>query len=137
MAIPSIGGGEQIGDGNVNELQLGYMAAPQTATSTATLTAAQMTGGMLVGNPSTSAANYTLPTVATVEAILTNAKVGSTFDWFVVNLGTSSGVITVVTNTGWTLSGMVTLPITTSAGSSARFRAYKTGAGAWTLYRIS
>lgn len=137
MALPSIGGGEQIGDGNVNELQLGYMAAPQTATSTATLTAAQMTGGMLVGNPSTSAANYTLPTVATVEAILTNAKVGSTFDWFIVNLGTSSGVITVVTNTGWTLSGMVTLPITTSAGSSGHFRAYKTGSGAWTLYRIS
>lgn len=137
MALPSVGGGEQIGDGNTNELQLGYMPAPQTATATANLTAAQMLGQILVGNPSTSAASYTLPTAAAVEAVLANAKVGSYFDWFVQNLGTSSGVITIVTNTGWTLAGMVTLPITTSAGSSGHFRAYKTAAGAWTLYRIS
>jgi hypothetical protein len=132
MALPSIGGGEQIGDGNLNELKLGYMAAPQTATATATLTAAQITGNILVGNPSTSAAAYTLPTVAALEAVLTNAKIGSTFDLIVVNLGTSSGVITMTTNTGWTLSGLATIAVTTSA----QYRARKTGVGAWTLYTI-
>lgn len=137
MALPSVGGGQQINDGNLNELVIGTMPAPQTATATATLTAAQVTGGMLVGNPSTSAASYTLPTVAAVEAVMVNAKVGSYFELIVINLGTSSGVITFVTNTGWTLVGMLTLPITTSAGSSATFRAYKTAAGAWTLYRVS
>jgi hypothetical protein len=137
MAIPSVGGGQQIGDGNLNELKIGVMPAPQTATSTATLTTAQILGGVLVGDPSTSAASYTLPTVADTEAVLVNAKVGSTFDLVIINLGTSSGIITVLVGTGWTLSGMVTLPITTSAGSSGLFRARKTGTGAWTMYRVS
>ena len=48
MAIPSVGGGYQIGDGNINETPLGIQPAPQTATVTATLTAAQITGGMIV-----------------------------------------------------------------------------------------
>lgn len=137
MALPNTGGGFQVTDGNLSEQTIGVQASPQTATATATLTAAQVTGGILVGDPSTSAATYTLPTAASVDAVMTNAKVGSTFDLVIINLGTSSGVITVATNTGWTLVGMLTLPITTSAGSSARFRARKTGDAAWTLYRIA
>lgn len=133
MALPSIGGGYQIGDGNVNEIILGEMADPQTATATATLTAAQITGGMLVANPSAVAASYTLPTVASVEAILTNAKVGSTFDLFLVNLGTGSGVVTVLVGTGWTIVGGAATAISTST----RFIARKTGDLAWTLYRAS
>ena len=137
MALPSVGGGYQVGDGNRNEILMGDQPAPQTATSTATLSAAQVTGGILVGDPSTSAANYTLPSVTDVEAVMVNAKVNNTFDLTIINLGTSSGVITVVAGTGWTLVGMVTLPITTSAGSSGTFRARKTGTGAWTLYRVA
>lgn len=130
MALPNVGGGEQIGDGNLNELKLGYMATPPTATATATLTAAQITGSILVANPSTSAAAYTLPLATDLDALLVNAKIGSTFNLIVVNLGTSSGVITMTTNTGWTLSGLATIAITTSA----QFVARKTAAGAWTLY---
>ena len=137
MALPSVGGGYQLGDGNLTELVTGVQGTVQTATSTATLTAAQITNGMLVGDPSTSAASYTLPTVALTEAVMVNAKVGSYFDLNIINLGTSSGIITVLVGTGWTLVGMVTLPITTSAGSSAIFRAVKTGSGAWTMYRRS
>lgn len=133
MAIANVGGGYQVGDGNVNEVVLGVQAAPQTATSTATLTAAQLTGGLLVANPSTSAASYTLPTVALTEAVVGNAKVDSTFDIDLVNLGTSSGAVTIVAGTGWTLVGNATVAIT----SSARFLARKTGAGAWTLYRAA
>jgi len=132
MALPSIGGGSQIGDGNLNEIQMDVMS-PQTATVTANLTVAQITNDLLVGNPSTSAASYTLPTVAALEAVVTNAKIGSWLDLVIVNLGTSSGVITVLTNTGWTLTGLMTLAVSTSS----QFRAYKSGAGAWTLYRIS
>ena len=36
MALPTVGGGYQIGDGNVNEIFMGEMADPQTATATAT-----------------------------------------------------------------------------------------------------
>jgi len=139
MAIPIAGNGMQVGDGRIGELKTGVMGDPQTATATATLTAAQILGGTLVGNPSTSAATYTLPTVAALETALANlnTKTNMTFDLTIINLGTSSGVITVAVGTGWTLVGMATLPITTAAGSSATFRARKTGATTWTMYRIS
>ena len=133
MAIPSVGGGYQIGDGNINETPLGIQPAPQTATSTATLTAAQITGGILVGDTTTTAATYTLPTVTLLEAQLTNAKVNSSFDLAIVNVGTSSGTITMAVGTGWTITGLVTVTYTTSA----MFRARKTGTGAWTLYRLT
>lgn len=137
MALPSVGGGYQPNDGNLNELRIGVMAAPQTATATATLTAAQVTGGVLVGDPSTSAASYTTPTGTAIDAVMTNMKVGSTFDLVVINLGTSSGVITILAGTGITLVGMVTMPITTSAGSSGTFRFRKTGTGTYTVYRVA
>lgn len=138
MAIPSVGGGYQVGDGNSNERQLNTQPAPQTATVTATLTAAQILGGILVGSTSTTAASYTLPTVALTEAALGNASnVNQTFDLNIINLGTGTAIITVLVGTGWTLVGMATLPITTSAGSSAHFRARKTGDSAWTLYRVA
>lgn len=133
MALPSVGGGYQIGDGNRNEIFLGEMADPQTATSTATLTAAQITSGLLVANPSTSAASYTLPTGTLVDAVLTNAKIGSTFDLSIVNLGTSSGALTIVAGTGWTLVGSVTVAVS----SSAQVLAYRTAANTYTLYRVA
>jgi hypothetical protein len=140
MALPSIGGGQQIGDGNLNELLLGFNAAPQTATATATLTVTQIINGLLVGNPSTSAASYTLPTAALIDATLTNAKVGSTFDLTIVNLGTSLGLITVVVGTGITAVGNLVIAITGSAagvGGAAQFKFRKTGDAAYTVYRIA
>jgi len=137
MSIASIGQGYQLGDGNLNEIKIGTMPEPQTATATATLTAAQVLGGVLVGNPSASAATYTTPTAAAIETALPNLKVGSTFDLTVINLGTSSGIITFAGGTGVTLSGMATLPITTSAGSTGTWRFRKTATGAFTAYRIA
>ena len=135
MALAQVGGGYQVGDGNVNEVKLGTQAAPQTATVTATLTVAQILGGILAGSPGTSAAAYTLPTVASLEAVLTNAKVDSSFDLNVINVdGSSSGVITMTAGTGWTIVGLATVVAT--AGTAQLFRARKTGAGAWTLYRL-
>jgi hypothetical protein len=87
MALASVGGGYQTTDGNISELTLGVQAAPQTATATATLTVAQITGGLLVADPSGSAASYTLPTTVATEAVVTNAKVDSTFELNIVNLG--------------------------------------------------
>lgn len=141
MAIPSIGAGAQVGDGNLNEIKIGSMADPQTATSTATLTAAQVTGGVLVGNPSTSAASYTMPTAAAIDAVLGNMKVGSTFDLTVVNIGTSSGVITMVVGTGITAVGNLLVAITGSAagvGGAAQFRFRKTATTpTYTVYRVA
>lgn len=136
MPLPNGAGGYQLGDGNIGEPVMGYAPAPATATVTATLTPAQVTSGILLGSPGTSAASYTLPSVASLEAsALSSAKVGSTFDLSVCNVdGSSSGVITLVAGTGWTLVGLMTVAAT--AGTSQMFRARKSGDGAWTLYRL-
>jgi len=140
MALPNSGGGYQVGDGNLNEIDLYATAAQQTATATATLTVAQITGNLLVGNPSTSAATYTLPTATAIDAVITNAKIGSTFNLTVINLGTSSGLITMAVGTGITAVGNLVVAITGSAagvGGAAQFMFRKTGDAAYTLYRIA
>jgi len=135
MALPNGAGGYQLGDGNLNELTIGYGAAPQTATSTATLTVAQVTGEILVANPSTSAATYTLPTAAAIDAVVTSAKVGSTFTLNIVNTGTSSGTVTLATATGITDGGNAF--VATAVTSSAQFTFRKTGDAAWTVYKTA
>ena len=132
MAIPTVGGGYQFNDGNLNEVKLTVAAAPATAIDDDTLTVAQLINGIILGSPSTTAA-YTLPLAAGVDTTLTNAKVGSTFDFRVINV-TGSGTITVTTNTGWTLVGLMTI---IAAGAVRAFRARKTGDGTWALYAIS
>jgi len=140
MALPNSGGGYQYTDGNTNEIVMGVQAAPQTATATATLTAAQVTGGILVGNPSTTAASYTLPTATLIDAVFTNSKVNSTFELTIINLGTSTGLITVVVGTGITAVGNLVVAITGSAagvGGAAQFLFRKTDTAAYTVYRIA
>ncbi len=134
MPLPTIGTGHQIGDGNVNEPLIDVLGEPQTATATATLTPAQLLGRMLIGNPSTSAASYTLPTVAQLEAAIGGnlPKVNTAFDIEYINLGTSSGITTFLAGTGWTIVGRAAVPVTTGA----HLRARKTGVGAWTLYIV-
>lgn len=136
MALPNGAGGYQLGDGNLNEPIIGYAPAPATATTTATLSVTQLTSGILLGSPGSSAASYTLPTVADLEAAqLSSAKIGSTFDLSVINVdGSGSGVITLVAGTGWTLVGLMTVVAT--AGTAQAFRARKTSDTTWTLYRI-
>ena len=132
MTIAKSGGGYQHAPSS-SEVVMGTQGEPPTATSTATLTAAQITGGILVANTSTTAASYTLPTVALLEAVVANAHNDSSFDLNIVNIGTSSGTITMLVGTGWTIVGLATITYTTSG----IFRARKTGDGAWTLYRLA
>lgn len=135
MTLGSIGGGQQIGDGS-SEIHIFKQPTPATATSTATLTIAQLVTGILLGSPGSSAATYTLPTVALTEATLVNATTDSCFDFSVCNVdGSGSGVITMAAGTGWTLVGLATIAAT--AGTTGRFRARKTGTGTWTLYRLA
>lgn len=138
MALPSVGGGYQLNDGNLNEVKLTVALVPTTATDSATLTAAQLLNGIIIGTPTTTAA-YTLPLATDLDAVLTNAKPGSNFDFRVINT-TTAGVITMTTNTGWTVGssgsqGLMTVAAT--AGTVRSFRARKTSDGAWALYAIS
>lgn len=134
MALPNGAGGYQVGAGNRAETIMGAMAAPQTATSTATLTAAQIVNQMLVANPGTSAATYTLPTGTAIDAAVPNAIPGSTFDVSIVNIGTSSGAVTLAVNTGVTDGGNALVAIAVTTSQLFRFR--KTGDGTYVVYRL-
>ncbi len=134
MALPNGAGGYQVGAGNRQETIMGAYAAPQTATSTATLTTAQVVNGWLVANPGTSAATYTLPTGADLDAAVPNATIGSTFDLSIINIGTSSGAVTLAVSTGVTDGGNAVVAIAVT--SSALFRFRKTADNTFVVYRI-
>jgi hypothetical protein len=137
MSLPNGGGGYQVGDGNLDEPLIDAIPLPLSVAATATLTAAQVLNGiLLVGSGATAAQTYTLPTVALLEATLSNSdKVGTSFVFRVVNLGTSSGTAIIAAGTGWTVTGSLTMtvPVTTGATMIAR----KSDVGAWTLYRVN
>lgn len=137
MALPNGAGGYQVGDGNVNDPIIDLSAAPVSVTASATLTPAQVLNGLILANNGvTSSQTYTLPTVAQLEAVLVNSdRIGTTFSFRVVNLGTSSGTAVIAAGTGWTVSGSLTMtiPVTTGAMMIAR----KTTATTWTLYRVA
>ena len=133
--LPNGTGGYQVGTGNRNEPTLYTASIPSAATATATLTAAQVIAGVLVANPSTTAATYTLPTAAQIDAAIPNAVPGSSIDLTIVNIGTSTGTVTLAMGTGITNGGNATvvIPITSSAG----FRFIKNADAAWAVYRLS
>ena len=140
MALPSVGGGYQFTDGNMNELEIDTQAAPQTATSTATLTTTQVLGGLLVVDPTTTASSLTMPTATAIDAVMTNMKTNSTFRLTVVNIGTSTGVVTMAVGTGITAVGNLVVAITGSAagvGGAAQFLFRKTGTAAYSVYRVA
>ena len=141
MALPNGSGGYQLGDGNTGEILFVAQPTPTSiAAGNATLTAAQLATRILLGSPGASAAAYTLPTAALTDAAFPSMPNNSSFDFTVINVdGSSSGVITMTTATGWTIGtsgsqGLMTVAAT--AGTSISFRARKTGDATWSLYRI-
>ena len=133
MALPNGAGGYQLGDGNIGEAQLFVQGAPTAVAAAATMTSAQLANGLFVFDG--AAGNLTLPTVALLEADVSSAqKVNAAFDFVIVNADASgSDAVTLAAGTGWTLVGTAAV----SAGTSAQFRARKTGTGTWTAYRIA
>jgi len=131
MAIlPNGAGGYQVGDGNLGEATLSISNIPTAYTAAATLTTAELAGGLVVYT-SSSTADLTLPTVTVLNADLSSAKVNSAFD--IALVATSTGVPTIVVGTGWTLVGSGA----GVASKSVLFRAVKTGAETYNLYRIA
>lgn len=128
--LPNGAGGYQLGDGNLNEVTLGTSVVPTAYTAGATLTTANLAGGLVVYT-SASTANLTLPAVSVVNADISSAKVNSSFEFSLVT--TSTGVPTLVAGTGWTLVGSGA----GVASLSTLFRAVKTGDLTYNLYRIA
>ena len=130
MAIPNGSGGYQVGDGNLAEVNMSVQATPVAKTAAAVLTAAELTNGIVTYTG--AVANITLPTVALTEALVSSAKVNSSFDFSILNIG-GTHTATLVIGTGWTLVGVVTI----AANISSSWRAVKTGEGTWSAYRLA
>ena len=136
MALPNGAGGYQVGDGNLSEVQLGVQGAPVALTAAATLTAQQLTAGIITYTG--AVANIQLPIVVTaggvtgVNDVVSSAKTDSSFDVVVINIG-GTNTATVTAGTGWTLVGSAAV----AAGVSAQFLARKTSDTTYTLYRVA
>ena len=130
MAIPNGAGGYQVGDGNLSEVTLGTQTTPVAKTAAATLTAAELTNGIITYTG--AAVAITLPTVADTEVPVSSAKVNSSFDFVIINTGATNAA-TLTAGTGWTLVGVAAV----SAVTSSTWRARKTGDGSWTAYRLA
>lgn len=134
MAIlPNGAGGYQVGDGNLGEVTLGVSVIPTAYTAAATLTTANLAGGIVVYT-SGSAADLALPAVTGVSGVnadISSAKVNSSFEFALV--ATGAGVPTLTVGTGWTLVGSGA----GVASKSVLFRAVKTSETTYNLYRIA
>ena len=115
--------------------------AESAKTTDATLTTAELkTRIITVNNGAAGTTTLTLPLATGMDSDF--AIVGNNYDieFTVINISTVAGEdCTIATNTGWTLVGEMTIEANDSdrANSSGSFRARKTGAGAWTLYRTA
>jgi hypothetical protein len=135
MALPNGTSGYQVGAGNAAEPIMGVLG-PVTAYAgaTGTIAVADLVNGVFsVDSGSTSAGTYSFAAASLVDAAVASARVGSTFDFFCVNLGDDAGNDVTFSGTGWTLVGSAVV----ADGTSAHFRARKTGDATWTCYRIS
>lgn len=118
-----------------------HQGAPTAATVSATLTAAQVLAGIITVNQGAAGASaQQLPLATAMDTALPDSAANDAFDFSVINISAvAAESASVTTNTGWTLVGDMDVAannaITTK--SAGRFRARKTGAGAWTLYRLS
>ncbi|MGI9332526.1 MAG: hypothetical protein ACR2RL_05150, partial [Gammaproteobacteria bacterium] len=113
-------------------------ATPQTATDTATLTAAQMTSGILVSTP-TAAATYTTLTGTLLEAEMPPSLANDdTFDLTIINLGGAGDIITLAGGTGVSIVGSADVD---DAGaditSSGTFRFRRSAANTFIAYRVA
>jgi len=133
MALPNGAGGQQLGDGNLLEAVMGVQTIPTTLTADTTLTAAQVAVGLVVCKKASDATlTVTLPTAALLDAAITSAKVGSSFDLTICNDNNSgaSSTVPVTTGTGITVFGSVTI----ARHGAHTYRFVKTGDAAYSAF---
>ena len=133
MALPNGAGGQQLGDGNLIEAVMGVQTIPATLTADTTLTAAQVAVGLVVCKKASDATlTVTLPTAALLDAGITSAKVGSSFELTICNDNNSgaSSTVPVTTGTGITVFGSVTI----ARHGAHTYRFVKTGDAAYSAF---
>lgn len=118
-----------------------YQAAPTAKTTSATLTVAELSPGIITVNQGAGGTSaLQLPTASALDAAFVNFTTNDAFDFSVINISTVAAEdASLTTNTGLTLVGNMDIASNAAATdkSAGRFRARKTGTGAWTFYRLS
>ena len=130
MALPNGAGGYQLGDGNLNEINMVTQVAPTAKAAAATLTAAELATGIITFNGTAGA--LTVPLGTSLDTAFPSMKVDSCFDFYIINTD-SADAATVTANTGCTLVGVAAV----SALSSCKWRVRKTGEATYVFYRIA
>lgn len=105
-----------------------------TAAGATTLTAAQLATNIITWTQ-TAAVTLTLPSASSLDTQLGTAAVTDTaFEWSVINLGTTSGAVTMAAGTSHTYVGSTTVAI----GTTARFATRRSAATpTYITYRIA
>ena len=106
---------------------------PTVLTATGTLSIAQILTD-IIAVTSATAVSLTLPTGTLTDAgVLAGAlAVNGSFDWYIINLGSGTGAVTMVQGTAHTYVGSVTVAIATTA----HFRTRKTATSTFVTYRL-
>jgi hypothetical protein len=116
-------------------------AAPAAKTVTAAITAAELVAGLITTTGVTAPSIHQLPTGTLIDAELPGVATGDSFDFSVINTGTgASDDATITVNTDVTIVGNPTMGALTDAtiiSGSGRFRARRSGANTWVVYRLS
>jgi hypothetical protein len=122
-------------------VELVAQGVPAAATTSATLTAANILAGIITVNQGGAGASaQQLPLATAMDTAIPDSLAGDAFDFSVINISTvAAESASLTTNTGWTLVGDMDFSANSAATtkSAGRLRARKTAAGAWTLYRLS
>ncbi len=104
---------------------------PTAKTANATLTIAELLT-KIITSTSASAVALTLPTGTLTDAGLPSMPVNVGFDWSVINLGSSSGAVTITAGASHTVVGNPVIAI----GTSAILRTVKTAANTFVTYIV-
>lgn len=98
-----------------------------------TLTAAQILGGLILRDPQGNRSDL-VPTVASLYDAIgkPNDVTGLSFEFTIRNTANAAETITVTTNTGWTLSGTMTI----AQNNTKRFKVVFTSPTAAVLYSL-
>lgn len=117
----------------------GAQPAPAAKTTSTTLTAAELLGGLITANQGAGAtATYTLPTPASMDAALPNMQVDESFEFTLINISTNAAeTCSIAANGAFTVVGDVLLAANATGDESARtFRVRKTGASTYVAYPV-
>ena len=133
-------GGYQYSAGARNEPLMLAQGAPAALTgATVTVTAANLATGIItVDSGGTDAGTYTFPTGALIDAAFPSVAVNTAFDVVVINIGdNAANDVTFGAGTGNSIVGSAVVIDGATTPSSAIFRFRKTGAAAYSIYRIA